>query len=439
MEVRVNKALIILSREYLVRVKKRSFIVMTFLGPILFAGITVVPIWLSSEAIEEKQVYIKDDSGLFHDKFENTVNTRYIFSEISLKEAKENVNLGLKPNLLHIPEMDLDNPKGVTFYSNSNPSFSLMNDLRNTVRREIEEIKLDRSGLDREIIDNLKVSIDIDTVNLSAGIEKESNVGVATVVGYLGAFMIYFFIFYYGTQIMRGVIEEKTNRIIEVMVSSVKPFQLMMGKVIGIGAVGLTQFALWVLLTMAISTGLAGIFGIETSSQMTEVNEAVEMSNGQEAGQSSKTEEILEGIFTQDYTVIVSCFIFYFLGGFFLYGALFAAVGSAIDHESDAQQFMLPITIPLIFSIVALTAVLNEPNGSLAFWLSVIPFTSPVVMMMRIPFEVPAWELILSMVALVLGFISTIWVAGRIYRIGILIYGTKVNYKTLAKWFFVKS
>ena len=435
----MNKALIILSREYLVRVKKRSFIVMTFLGPILFAGITVVPIWLSSEAIEEKQVYIKDDSGLFHDKFENTVNTRYIFSEISLKEAKENVNLGLKPNLLHIPEMDLDNPKGVTFYSNSNPSFSLMNDLRNTVRREIEEIKLDRSGLDREIIDNLKVSIDIDTVNLSAGIEKESNVGVATVVGYLGAFMIYFFIFYYGTQIMRGVIEEKTNRIIEVMVSSVKPFQLMMGKVIGIGAVGLTQFALWVLLTMAISTGLAGIFGIETSSQMTEVNEAVEMSNGQEAGQSSKTEEILEGIFTQDYTVIVSCFIFYFLGGFFLYGALFAAVGSAIDHESDAQQFMLPITIPLIFSIVALTAVLNEPNGSLAFWLSVIPFTSPVVMMMRIPFEVPAWELILSMVALVLGFISTIWVAGRIYRIGILIYGTKVNYKTLAKWFFVKS
>lgn len=412
---------------------------MTFLGPLLFAGITIVPIWLSNEAIEERVVYIKDDTGLFQEKFRNTKNTTYIFTEINLGDAKSNVSDHLTPNLLYIPAIDIENPRGVVFYSNSNPSFSLLNDLNQALKSEIEEIKLARSGLDREIIENLKVNLSIDTVNLSEGTEKESNVAVATVVGYLGAFMTYFFIFYYGTQIMRGVIEEKTNRIIEVIVSSVKPFQLMMGKVLGIGAVGLTQFALWVLLTMAISTGLTFVFGIDTQSQPIAMDQIADLSEAEMAKSNDKAQEILESIFTQDFTLIISAFVFYFLAGFFLYGALFAAVGSAIDHESDAQQFMLPITIPLIFSIVALSAILNEPNGSLAFWLSIIPFTSPVVMMMRIPFDVPAWELILSMSLLVLGFISTIWVAGRIYRVGILIYGTKVNYRTLAKWFFVRN
>lgn len=435
----MNKVFLILSREYLVRVKKKSFIIMTFLGPLLFAGITIVPIWLSNEAIEERVVYIKDDTGLFQEKFRNTKNTTYIFTEINLGDAKSNVSDHLTPNLLYIPAIDIENPRGVVFYSNSNPSFSLLNDLNQALKSEIEEIKLARSGLDREIIENLKVNLSIDTVNLSEGTEKESNVAVATVVGYLGAFMTYFFIFYYGTQIMRGVIEEKTNRIIEVIVSSVKPFQLMMGKVLGIGAVGLTQFALWVLLTMAISTGLTFVFGIDTQSQPIAMDQIADLSEAEMAKSNDKAQEILESIFTQDFTLIISAFVFYFLAGFFLYGALFAAVGSAIDHESDAQQFMLPITIPLIFSIVALSAILNEPNGSLAFWLSIIPFTSPVVMMMRIPFDVPAWELILSMSLLVLGFISTIWVAGRIYRVGILIYGTKVNYRTLAKWFFVRN
>ena len=436
----MNKVFLILSREYLVRVRKRSFIVMTLLGPLLFAGITIVPVWLSNQAIEERVVYIKDETGLFREKFKNTENTRYIFVEIDLEAAKENVSEHLTPNLLHVPAIDLEKPSGIVFYSNSNPSFSLVNNLKSTLKSEIEEIKLDRSGLYRVVIDNLKVSIDIDTINLSEGTEKESNVGVATAVGYIGAFMTYFFIFYYGTQILRGVIEEKTSRIIEVIVSSVKPFQLMMGKVLGIGAVGLTQFGLWALLTIIISTSLTFAFGVELEQPPAGVNQVVDMPDGELSGtDKEKTQEIFQAIFSQDYTLIIIAFIFYFLGGFFLYGALFAAVGSAIDHESDSQQFMLPITIPLIFSIVTLSAILNEPNGSLAFWLSVVPFTSPVVMMMRIPFDVPLWELLLSMTMLIAGFIFTIWVAGRIYRVGILVYGTKVNYKTLAKWFFVRN
>ena len=304
----------------------------------------------------------------------------------------------------------------------------------------IEEIKLDRSGLDREVIENLKVSLDISTINLSEGKETESNVGVATVVGYLAAFMTYFFIFYYGTQILRGVIEEKTNRIIEVIVSSVKPFQLMMGKILGIGFVGLTQFVLWAVLTTAVSSGIFYAFGITELDTSNQLNQTMDIQDAEAmAAANDRSSEMFEAIFSQDYTLIVFAFVFYFLGGFFLYGALFAAVGSAIDHESDAQQFMLPITIPLIVSIIALTAILNEPNGSLAFWLSVIPFTSPVIMMMRIPFEVPLWELILSMISLIVGFIFTTWIAGRIYRVGIFIYGTKVNYKSLAKWFFVRN
>jgi len=409
---------------------------MTFLGPLLFGGITIVPIWLTTEAVEEKVVYIKDDTGLFQKKFKNTKNTKYIFVEIDILAAKENVSDHFTPNLLHIPAIDIEKPSGIVFYSNSNPSFSLINDLNSALKSEIEEIKLSRSGLDKKVIDDLKVSINIDTINLSEGTEKQSNVGVATAIGYLGAFMTYFFIFYYGTQIMRGVIEEKTNRIIEVIVSSVKPFQLMMGKVLGIGAVGLTQFALWVLLTFGISSGLTLAFGLDIQPQTTSLAPVV---SDVPTTDNEEVEGIVQAIFTQDLTLILISFVFYFLGGFFLYGALFAAVGSAIDHESDAQQFMLPITMPLIFSIVALSAVLSEPNGSLAFWLSIIPFTAPVVMMMRIPFDVPTWELLLSVGLLVTGFLFTIWVAGRIYRVGILVYGTKVNYKMLAKWFFIRN
>jgi ABC-2 type transport system permease protein len=306
--------------------------------------------------------------------------------------------------------------------------------IEKTIKNEIEELKLVQSGIAKEQLESLKTKVDINTISLSiSGEEKESSSGAASVAGYIGSFLIYIFIFLYGAQIMRGVIEEKTSRILEIIISSVKPFQLMIGKIIGVAAVGLTQFGLWIILSFTITTIVTSVFGIggggaEAGAMMADNKEAM-----------SQMDTIFSSVSALNFPLIIAVFLFYFLGGYLLYGALFAAVGSAVDSDADSQQFMFPITVPLIFSIAVLGAVLNDPNGSLAFWMSIIPFTSPIVMMMRVPFGVPEWQLALSMVLLIGGFIFTTWVAGRIYRIGILMHGTKVNYKTLAKWFVMKN
>lgn len=268
--------------------------------------------------------------------------------------------------------------------------------------------------------------------------EKASSSGVSSAVGYFASILIYFFVFLYGAQIMRGVLEEKTSRIVEVIISSVKPFQLMTGKIIGIAAVGLTQFLLWVILTIGISSAAGSMFQVDrfSNSQIESTTDGMEEKDVNQAQQINDIFSALEAI---DITKLVLCFIFYFLGGYLLYGGLFAAVGSAVDSDADTQQFMFPISLPLIASIVMLSAIIKDPGGSLAFWMSMIPFSSPVVMMMRIPFGVPLWEILLSMAFLVAGFIFTTWIAGRIYRIGILMHGTKVNYRVLAKWLFMKG
>ncbi|MFT7160536.1 MAG: ABC-2 type transport system permease protein, partial [Bacteroidia bacterium] len=284
----------------------------------------------------------------------------------------------------------------------------------------------------------LKAKVDVSTFNLSQkGKENESSSEASSAIGYISSFMIYFFIFFYGAQIMRGVVEEKTSKVIEVIISSVRPFQLMMGKIIGVGAVGLTQFILWV----ALSTG---IITVATSVILKDANKETIETIVQDQPIKSPIQntdtgnQIFDALKRVNFPLVIGCFAFYFIGGYLLYGALFAAVGSAVDSDADTQQFMLPITIPLIFSMVIIGAVLKDPHGSLAIWTSMIPFTAPVVMMMRIPFDVPAWQIALSMLSVVVGFLFTTWFAGRIYRIGIFMHGTKVNYKILAKWFMMK-
>ncbi|MFW5762546.1 MAG: ABC transporter permease, partial [Cyclobacteriaceae bacterium] len=325
---------------------------------------------------------------------------------------------------------------GIQFFSSSNPSLEVLSSMEQIIEDRLEEIKLGKSGLSRERLDSLQASININTINISEKGEKETDAGIATIVGYIFSFLIYFFIFLYGAQVMRGVIEEKSNRIVEVIVSAVKPFQLMMGKIIGVASVGLAQFLLWVLLTMTIITIVTSAFDLDntTPPQMEQV-----MQDNTAQIDQAEVAQIFDNIFQLPVVSIIVGFIIYFLGGYLLYGALFAAVGSAADSDTDTQQFMLPITVPLIFSILVLSAILKEPDGSLAFWLSIIPFTSPIVMMMRIPFEVPFWQLALSVVLLVLGFIFTTWIASRIYRIGILMHGSKVNYKILGKWLMMKQ
>ncbi|MGV3540036.1 MAG: ABC transporter permease [Rufibacter sp.] len=436
----MDKIWLVFQREYLVRVRKKSFIVMTILGPLLMALVMVVPVGLMMMSDDTKTIQVLDESGFLAGKFASTDEFKYVTVGGPLEDAKDNYLKTEDAALLYIPKLDLDKPEGIQLFSQKSASISVISALEKQVRQEIEAIKFNRSGIDQKVLDQIKTKVDIKTVNLSDEGEKSSNVGVISGAGFLGAFLIYIFIFLYGAQIMRGVIEEKTNRILEVMVSSVKPFQLMAGKIIGIAAVGLTQFLLWIVLTGAVYFGVVSAFDLERFSKERISQTIQTMENERDVSQALEIHDAMNAAKNLNIPLLVGGFLFYFLGGYLLYGALFGAVGAAVDSETDSQQFMLPITVPLILSfIVAQTIIMKDPNGAVAFWMSMIPFTSPVVMMLRLPFGVPAWELALSMVLLVAGFIGTIWVAARIYRVGILMYGKKITYKELSKWLFYKG
>ncbi len=440
----MNKIFLIIQREYLTRVKKKSFIIMTFLGPLLFAGSFAAIIWVSMKGGDTKKIEVLDESGLFVNKFTEQGNLVFEYITTDIEQAKKELPEGDTYGILYIPKINLEKPEGIVFFSEGNPSLDITSTISKTLKSEVEEIKLTRSGIDRETLANLKTNITINTINLTETGEEESNAAIASAVGYVSAFLIYMFIFLYGTQIMRGVVEEKTNRIVEVIISSVKPFQLMAGKIIGIALVGLTQFLLWVILTFTISFAVVTFFQKDISAESAMMENMGNRQMADAVGESDQAEpesfqKIMEAVNTINFPLILGCFMFYFIGGYFLYGSLFAAIGSAVDSDADTQQFMFPIVIPLVFAIASLAVVLRDPDGSFAFWTSIIPFTSPVVMMMRVPFGVSTWELLLSMACLTGGFIFTTWIAGRIYRIGILIHGTKINYKVLGKWIFMKN
>lgn len=427
-------------REYLVRVRKKSFIIMTILGPLLMALVMIVPIWLATMSDDTKVVQVLDESGYLKGKLTSTEELKFVNVPGPVERAKQEYLTTEDAALLYIPKIDLEKPQGIQLFSQKSTSLAMKSSLEKQVRQELEEVKFVNSGIDQQVLDKIKTPVSIRTVNLSEEGEKSSDVGVTTGVGFAGAFLVYLFIFIYGAQIMRGVIEEKTSRILEVMVSSVKPFQLMAGKILGIAAVGLTQFLLWIILTSAISTGVSSQFDLKRFSDA-QIGQTVQgMETEREVQQAQEINELFSATQNLNVPLLIGTFLFYFLGGYLLYGALFGAVGAAVDSETDSQQFMLPITVPLILSfIVAQTIIIKNPNGPVAFWMSMIPFTSPVVMMLRMPFGVPTWELLLSMFLLMLGFIGTIWVGARIYRVGILMYGKKVNYRELSKWLFYKG
>jgi len=430
------KIWLIFQREYLVRVRKKSFIIMTLLAPLLLAAIMVIPIFLATISDKSSTIAVLDESGLFTDKFPKSEKREYIPVQGNLESQKENFLKNNYTALLYIPKLDLDNPTGIRLYSKTNVSIDNKLAIESNLRKEIENLKYRQSGIDQAVLDKIKTPVSVSTVNISQEGEKDNNAFVTTGAGYAGAFLIYMFIFIYGVQIMRGVIEEKTNRIVEVIISSVKPFQLMMGKIIGIAAVGLTQFLLWVILSTVVTTAVTAVFRDKlTTAQPDTVAEATNPA----AMRTKATTEVFKALDNLNVPLILGCFVFYFLGGYLLYGALFGAVGAAVDNETDTQQFMLPITIPLIMTfVVAQTVIIRNPDGAVAYWMSIIPFTSPIAMMLRIPFGVPVYELILSMALLILGFVGTTWLAARIYRVGILMYGKKVTYKELSKWVFYK-
>jgi len=459
----MNKINLIIKREYLTRVKKKTFVIMTILGPVLFAAIVIMPAWLASmEDKDKKQIAVIDKSQLFIDQLPETEYIKFDYvSENRIETLKNNFKESDYYAVLYITHLVANTPKSVILYSNKQPNIGVKSHISNAIEKKIEQTKLAKHNIDQNILKSVKTDISIRTIQWTEeGKEKESSTELAMVVGYIGGFLIYFFIFMFGAQVMRGVIEEKTSRIIEIIVSSAKPFQLMMGKIIGIGLVGLTQFALWVILTFIIITGVKSVFvpemGTPKANEVATQNIMKSQSDNQKGLQSemftsgttdatngltdnAEIKQMLNALKDVNIGLMVGAFIFFFLGGYLLYGSLFAAIGAAVDNETDTQQFMFPITIPLILAIIVMVNAIQNPMSPIAFWFSIIPLTSPVVMMVRLPFGVPEWQMALSMALLVLTFIGTTWLAGKIYRTGILMYGKKVNYKELWKWIRYKT
>jgi ABC-2 type transport system permease protein len=418
---------------------------MTILGPILMAALFIVPIYITQLQGDVKTIGIIDETGLFLDAFENTDNLLFIPVDEDLEKAKQNIAKNDLYAILHIPMTELSVPETGVLYSDKQPNIVVKEYVQNVIRKEVEALKLNASGVDPEILHSIKTKINLLTIKINKGGEEESSsTELSMAVGFISGLIIYFFIFMYGAQVMRGVIEEKTNRIVEVIVSSVKPFQLMMGKIIGVAMVGLTQFALWVILTLIIVSVFLSIFSADiTSYQSSQLQLAEGNIPKTEAATTGDTNKaaiaIFESIQSINFGVIIGAFVFFFIGGYLLYGAFFAAIGSAVDSETDTQQFMLPITVPLILSIVLAQFIMVNPDGPAAFWLSIFPLTSPVIMMIRIPFGVPYLDLSLSIALLILGFLGATWLAAKIYRTGILMYGKKISYKELWKWIRYKS
>ncbi|MDR2010375.1 MAG: ABC transporter permease [Bacteroidales bacterium] len=460
----MSKIGLIIKREYITRVKKKSFIIMTILGPLLFAGVVVAMILMMKMDDDEfKKIAVIDETGLFNDNV--LLNTEYIefdfvsteyFDPVAVKydltRAKKEFNGSDYYALLYIPHTAANTVKGqVQLISHKQTNLGLKMYITNSIEKRLKDVKLDLKAQDLGISDKdvqdilvaVNTNINVVTTVIDGEEERETSTQITMIIGYVCGLLIYMFVFMYGNLVMQGVIEEKSNRIIEVIVSSVKPFQLMMGKILGIALVGITQFMLWVILTFAFitiaQTALLDETDVAKLTQTMDVSGQLDVDSQLSDDNAVKFEEIFRSLSSINIPLILGLFLFYFIGGYLLYAALFAAIGSAVDNEADTQQFMLPISAPLMLGLIVMFYAINNPSGSLAYWFSIIPFTSPIVMLVRIPFGVPVVEVITSVVLLILTFILMTWVAAKIYRVGILMYGKKVTYKELWKWFRYKN
>jgi ABC-2 type transport system permease protein len=447
----MNKLFLIIQREYFSRVKKKSFIIMTILGPLLMAGILIVPIWLSLQDKTEHNILVLDHSGLFIEKLLDTKQIKFIYGNESISNAKLKLVDGPFDLIMEIKGDALNDSKTTPIlYYKKQPGISTEQYITNQMENILFDYRLQGDSIEPAKIEKARRKVQLLTLKVTDnGKDEKTNTELNMGIGFGCAFIIYFMIFLYGSQVMRGVIEEKSNRIIEVIISSVKPFQLMLGKILGIALVGLTQFILWVVLTISIQTIVTSIIFKDVLADQIKQNSQLE-----KVMKNDVTADIehLETIHTPNAAIsflndfekinfleIIFSFAFYFFGGYLLYAALFAAIGSAVDNEADTQQFMLPITIPLILSFVIAQSIINDPDSKMAQFFSIFPLTSPIVMMVRLPFGVPMWELMTSMLMLIIGFLFFTWLASKIYRTGILMYGKKITWKELGKWLFYKG
>jgi len=434
----MNHLPLIIKREYLTKVKNKSFIIMTFVSPLIMVALIAVVAYLSQLNNDKKRsISVLDETGVLSEVFVNTENTTYtILTETELEVAKELIKSKEEFGLLYIKKSTdtINVLSTVQFFSDESPSIGIMSSLEEKIEKKLEDTKLINGGVDLKKIEASKTNITIAQETFTG--EKTSKVDSYLKLAFGGAagYLLFMFIIIYGNMIMRSVIEEKTSRIIEVIISSVKPIQLMMGKIIGTSLAGITQFAIWVVLGSVLVIVLSSIFGINISELQSPsqdlMNQAMENPDI-----ANEIQLAMKSFFNLPIANLVIAFMFFFIGGYLLYSSLYAAVGAAVDNETDTQQFMMPIIMPLILAVyVGIFTVIEDPHGTVSTVFSFIPFTSPVVMLMRIPFGVPIWQQLLSFGILVATFMFTVWFAAKIYRVGILMYGKKPSYKELYKW-----
>lgn len=459
----MNKIFIVAGREFFTRIQSRTFIVMSILGPLLFGLFVLVPVLMAKWNNDSTTVWVHDPSGQLSDAFQDQNGLKFQVlpqgtlgngvlaqaDSAKIRQLLEDQDAGL----LHLQAPDSNLNVEARYYSAQAAGLKITERIQSALNDRLYRLRMERQGLDPKVIESLRAEVELQTSVWTDQGSEDSHTETAMLLGFGAALLMYMFIFMYGSMVMRGVIEEKASRVMELLVSTTKPFELMMGKILGIASVGLFQFVLWLLLGTAISTAI-GAMGLGTapgtaSVASTTTGTAPVPGTAPVSGTSTvpgspnsipadAQADWMQILGQMPWETIIPFFLFYFLGGYFFYAALFAAVGSAVDSEGDSQQLMLPISLPIILSFVASQFVMQNPHGSLAFWMSMIPLTSPVVMVVRLPFGVPGWELALSMFLLVAAFVVAVWLAGRIFRIGVLMYGQKVSFNLLRKWLFYR-
>ena len=433
----MNKIGLIIKREYMTRVRKRSFIILTFLGPILMAAIYIIPIMLAlNSSTDHLRVAVVDESHWFEDRF--TSNKEHTFVTMPgqpIDSVKEMVKTGVFDMALYVPPTQLNIPSNATLYSIRQVPMEVETYISSVMEKEIEDQKLMAKGVDPEIVSAVKTNVNLSIMRMDEkGNEKETFTQVQFTLGIILAMLVYMFIIFFGGQVMQGVSEEKTNRIIEVIISSVKPFQLMMGKIIGVSLVALTQFVMWILLTAVLYVGFSAFIGISHPDMLSSGTVMAQEITSNDIVNNESVQSILQIVHSIDFGTIIACFLIFFILGYLLYATLYAAIGSLVDNNTDSQQFTLPVTVPLLVAIISSFYIVNNPDGALSVWLSMIPFTSPISMMVRIPFGVPIWQIVVSVLLLAGTFVFMTWFAAKIYRTGILMYGKKLTYKEIFKW-----
>ena len=426
---------LIIKREFIAKVRNKSFIVMTFLSPLLFVGIAVFVGYLSSMKADVKVVAIHDETGLFVSEFKNSEEYRYIdLSPIDLKIIKDSLINESYEGLIYIPKIadykTLENK--VQYISNDSPSITFVENVQDIIAKKITKENFETAKLDTLAIRNAEANVNIELKKATGEDSLKGLNEIKIAIGGAFGYLIMMFIIIYGNMVMRSVIEEKTNRIVEIIISSVKPFQLMMGKIIGTSLAGILQFFIWAIIGLALMFSASIFLGINASPTAKIPPEMLHSAQQEFAGVAQM---YIKELWNLPIATILISFVVYFIGGYFLYSSFYAAIGAAVDNETDSQQFLLPIIMPLVLGVyIGFFTVMNDPHGTIATVFSMIPLTSPIVMLMRIPFGVPWWQIAISVTILFGTFFFVVWFAAKIYRVGILMYGKKPTWSELYKW-----